>query len=239
VQNKKILAVIPARAGSKGVKHKNFKKLNGKHLIGYTLESAKKIKAFSKLIVSTDDPKIAAYAVKQGFEVPFFRPKSLSGDKVPMWKVLEHALKYFQKNGESFDAVCLLQPTVPFRGKNEINVALNLFSNTNADTVVAVTKVPDQFNPHWVFVKDKDGILKTFTKDSGLFTRRQSLPPVYNRNGSVYVIKSHVILNQNKIFGKKICGFSVENNNYVNIDTIEDWQKAVLIAKRLRGKEKK
>jgi CMP-N,N'-diacetyllegionaminic acid synthase len=127
IKNKKIIAIIPARGGSKGLPGKNIKRLAGKPLIAWTIEQAKKSGWIDKLIVDTDDEKIAEIARKYGAEVPFLRPKELAQDKSSIYDVIFHALDWFKKIGLDFDSVALLEPTSPLRKDDDIDNAVRLF----------------------------------------------------------------------------------------------------------------
>jgi CMP-N-acetylneuraminic acid synthetase len=222
----KILGLIPARGGSKGVPRKNIKLLNGKPLIQYTIDAAKKSKYLSRIIVSTDDLEIAEISRKLGIEVPFMRPKELSNDNTPTLDVIIHTISYFNSIGNTFDGVCLLQPTCPFRTTEFIDRAVEKYINTAVDCLVSVLPVPHQFNPHWVFEVNSKGYLTVATGDEMLIPRRQDLPLAYYRDGSVYILNSNNLLNRNTLLGEQL-GFIENDPNYnVNIDTISDWNIA-------------
>mgnify|MGYP001619380412 CR=1 FL=1 len=130
-----ILGIITARGGSKGIPKKNIRKLNGKPLLAWTIEAAKKSGAFSRLILSTDDPEIAGVGKKYGAEIPFLRPKKLAQDKTPTLPVIQHAIKWLlKKEGYIPDAVMILQPTTPFRQPKHIQKAISLFKKSKADS---------------------------------------------------------------------------------------------------------
>lgn len=221
----KILGVIPARGGSKGVPRKNIKLLGGKPLLQYTAESALESTLLSKIVLSTDSEEISNIGKRIGLEVPFIRPENLALDTTPTLDVLKHAILFYEKQEEYFDAICILQPTTPFRKKNSIDLAIQEFVNTKADTLISVLEVPHQYNPHWVFEK-KEAFLKIATGDETIISRRQELPKSFYRDGAIYIIKRDQIMNNNSLFGKSIA--YVESATYfsVNIDTLEDWEKA-------------
>lgn len=227
----KILAVIPARGGSKGVPGKNIKPLDGKPLIAYSIESAKASKFLSEIMVSTDSGAIAEIALEWGATVPFIRPKELAEDTTPTLAVLQHALEFYEKKGNHFDAVCLLQPTSPFREEGLIDQAIEKFTTTNADALVSVLPVPHEYNPHWTFEPNEDGYLTIATGDSKLIPRRQELPIAYHRDGAIYITKSEII-KQGSLYGNSLVYVESNPEYYVNIDTLEDWEKASLLAKK-------
>jgi len=226
----KILGIIPARGGSKGVPRKNIKLLNGKPLIVYTIEEAKKSK-LTELIVSTDDVEIIDISKKNGATVPFKRPEFLGSDTTPTIDVIKHVLIEFEKAGISFDAICILQVTTPFRDFNLINECIDKFDKDKFDSVVSVREVPSHYNPHWVFELNEKGFLQISTGEKQLISRRQDLPKAYFRDGSVYITTVQNVLNNSSLYGEKI-GFVVnDSQRYINIDTLDDWKQAVNICK--------
>ncbi|WP_081212348.1 acylneuraminate cytidylyltransferase family protein [Salegentibacter sediminis] len=223
---KKILGLIPARGGSKGIPGKNIKLLGGKPLLQYTWESAKASSLLDKLILSSEDPEIIETATKLGLEVPFTRPKELAQDSTPSIEVIKYALNFFREKGQNFDAVCLLQPTTPFRSPGLIDSCIKKFSSNNYDSLITVREVPAEFNPHWIF-EEKNGLLKLATGEENIIPRRQELPKAYFRDGAVYITKTEVLLEQNSLFGKQTGFYDTSGTPYVNIDTSADWEKAV------------
>lgn len=221
----KILGVIPARGGSKGVPGKNIKFLGGKPLLAYSYEAAKNSRKLDDCILSTDDEEIAEVGKSLGLSVPFLRPSELATDSAPTLLSLVHALEYFRNRGVQYDAICLLQPTSPFRPVNLIDVAIDKFLSTGADSLVTVLPVPDHYNPHWVFEPNQGGFLKIATGENNLISRRQDLPPAYIRDGSIYLIRTEIIL-LGSLYGNSISYLTNDPEYYVNIDTPEDWKKA-------------
>lgn len=222
----KILGIIPARGGSKGVPGKNIKVLGSKPLIQYTLEAAEQSKLLSKVIVSTDSEPIADCVKSLGGTIPFIRPASLAQDETPTLSVIQHALDFYLEQGESFDAVCLLQVTSPFRMPGFIDKALSKFIEADCDSIISVLPVPTEFNPHWIFEPDERGYLKIATGESNIISRRQDLPQAYFRDGSIYITKSEIIVNQQSLLGQKISFLANGPQWHVNIDTLHDWEVA-------------
>ena len=146
----RVLGLIPARGGSKGVPRKNIKLLCGKPLLEYTAQAALASRLLSRVILSTEDEEIAEAGRRCGLEVPFLRPQELAADDTPMLPVIEHAVRWVEERGERFDAICLLQPTNPLRRAEEIDGCIELLIGTGADSVVTVLPVPAEYNPHWV-----------------------------------------------------------------------------------------
>ena len=222
----KILGLIPARGGSKGVPGKNIKLLGGKPLLEYTSEIALASKFLSKVVLSSDDDKIIDIAKGLGVEVPFKRPSNLAEDASPTLPVIKHVLQFYKDKGEHFDAVCLLQVTSPFRTLGFLDEAIEKFIAKGTDSLVSVQEVPHEYNPHWTFKTNEEGNLKIATGEEKIIPRRQELPLAYHRDGSVYITKTNVIEEQNSLFGDSIAFLVTPKENYVNIDTLKDWKKA-------------
>jgi CMP-N,N'-diacetyllegionaminic acid synthase len=229
----RILGLIPARGGSKGVPGKNVKLLSNKPLIQYTTEVALKSKFLEKVIVSSDDDEIIFLSKELGVEVPFKRPSNLANDSSPTLPVILDALKYFESKGEFFDAVCLLQVTSPFRTIAFLDNALKKFISSNSDSLISVQEVPHEYNPHWTFELNESNYLNISTGEEKIIPRRQELPKAFHRDGSIYITKVSVLKEKNSLFGSKISHIVSPKELYVNIDTIEDWNKAEEIVKKI------
>jgi len=226
VKRMKILGIVPARGGSKGVPGKNIKILAGKPLLVYTIEHIRASNLLNKAILSTDDSAIAQTAHQYGLEVPFMRPSLLATDTATSLSVVEHALDFFEAQGELFDAICLLQPTSPYRPEGAIDEAIRLFEQAKPDSLISVRKVPDEYNPHWVFEMDRENRLHIATGDEEIISRRQELPPAYHRDGAIYITSVECIRKKRSLLGKHIIGFPIESPELINIDTLEDWEVA-------------
>jgi N-acylneuraminate cytidylyltransferase len=154
----RLLAIIPARGGSKGVPKKNSKLLGDKPLIAYSIEAALLCTQFDSVVVSTDDENIAKLSKQLGAEVPFIRPAELATDEAKSIDVVLHCIQYLEAQGKYFDAVCLLQPTSPFRKPAFIKQCINAFIKQKVDTLISVLPVPHEYNPHWVYEPDNKGL---------------------------------------------------------------------------------
>lgn len=229
----KILAIIPARGGSKGVPGKNIKVLAGKPLLAYTIEAAKSSKLINRLVLSSDDDETIKVAENLNIEVPFKRPEHLALNNSGSLEVVQHAIDFFEQQAEFFDAVLLLQPTSPFREKGFIGKAIQTFINSKADALVSVLDVPHQFNPHWIFEENQNGYLKISTGETQIIKRRQELPSAYFRDGSIYITKTKII-KQGSFYGDKLTYIKSNPDFYVNIDTLEDWEKAEEMAENIK-----
>ncbi len=230
----RILAIIPARGGSKGVPGKNIKLLNGKPLLAYTSEVALQSQYLSEVILSSDNSAIIDVAKKLNINTPFIRPSELAQDQTPTIDVIVHALKWFENQNIFFDAVCLLQVTSPFRTVAFLDHAIEKFIKSGSDSLVSVQKVPHEYNPHWTFEVNEKGNLKIATGEEQIISRRQELPDTYHRDGSIYITKTEVLLNQHSLYGESIAFIESSPEYYVNIDTLEDWEKAEEMAKKMQ-----
>ncbi|MBW2937709.1 acylneuraminate cytidylyltransferase family protein [Aureisphaera sp. CAU 1614] len=229
----KILGLIPARGGSKGIPNKNRKQLGGKPLLEYTIEAALASKKLSRVIFSSEDEQLIKLAKKSGVDVPFVRPETLASDTAGSLEVVQHALHFFLKQGVHFDAVCLLQVTTPFRDKGFIDKAIQRFIASGTDSLISVQEVPHEYNPHWVFKVSNNGTLKIATGESQIITRRQELPEAFIRDGSIYLTRAKTLLEQNSLYGNSISYIESNPSYQINIDTIHDWEKAEKILKSI------
>lgn len=224
----KILGLIPARGGSKGVPKKNSRLLGNRPLIAYTIFSAKESRLLESVVVSTDSREIFSIAESLNLKPPFLRPDALAGDHISSLEVVQHALDFFEQENVFFDAICLLQPTSPFRENGFIDRAIAKFTESGADSLVSVLAVPHEYNPHWVFEPGSDGLLRISTGDNQIIPRRQDLPKAFHRDGSVYITRTNVIKN-GSLYGESIACIESNPALYVNIDTLEDWGKGELL----------
>lgn len=222
----RVLGIIPARGGSKGIPKKNIKILGDKPLIAYTLEAVKKSRLVTEFVVSTEDEQIKEVVLKLGFKSSIDRPKALASDKSPTIDTVIHVLEFFKLKGIEFDAVCLLQVTNPFRTFEFIDKAIEKFKQSKTDSLVSVLKVPHEFNPHWVFEENSSGNIEISTGEQEIISRRQDLPTAFYRDGSIYITKTSVILNKKSLYGNTISYIESDITRHVNIDTMEDWKKA-------------
>lgn len=221
----KIIAVIPARGGSKGIPGKNIRALNGKPLLAYTVEAAQNARLIDKLVLSTDDLGIAEVGKSLGVSVPFIRPAELAQDHTPTLPVLQHLIENLEEKGEYFDAVCLLQTTSPFREDGMIDAAIHQFIQSGADSLISVREVPHEYNPHWVFEPHANGLLRIATGETLIIPRRQELPQAFIRDGALYLTRTEVLKN-GSLYGNRIAYLLHHPPYHVNLDTEEDWKEA-------------
>lgn len=219
-----MLAVIPARGGSKGVPGKNIKILAGKPLISYTIKAALESGIFEKVIVSTDSKEIADIAVQYGAEVPFLRPKEIAGDLTSSDDVILHALAYYKEKGVDFDEVCKLQPTSPFRDGNHIKEAYQLFCSKKADFLVSVCEC--EHSPLWAGIIGEDLRLDNFISEDAKRACRQDLPTYYRLNGAIYMGKTECFKMNKSFLGKNSIAYIMEQDKSVDIDSQLDFMLA-------------
>jgi N-acylneuraminate cytidylyltransferase len=233
-----ILAIIPARGGSKGVPRKNIKLLAGEPLIAHTIREARNSGYITRIVVSTDDEEIAQIARDLGAEVPFMRPQELALDHVTDLPVFEHCLRWLAEHqAYSPDIVVHLRPTAPLRTASHIDRAIELFlASPGTDCVRSVSPANEQPLKMWGIEEgyltpyipaDVYGIKEPYNMP------RQKLPPAYIQNGAVDVIKPEVILNKNSMTGDVIKALVMDSEESVSIDSILDWELAeILLARR-------
>ena len=224
-KGKKILAVVPARGGSKGIKLKNLRTLNSISLIGLVGECLKKIKIIDKKILSSDHDLIIKEAIRYGIDVPFKRPKEISGDTISDWQVLNHALcKIEEIESKTYDIVIMLQPTSPTRKPHHIENAIKHLIENNFDSVWSISQTDSKYHPKKQLVLN-DEELNYYDIDGENIIARQQLSNVYHRNGICYVFTRSCIKNHKNIKGEKT-GYLIIKEPSISIDTEEDLLKA-------------
>lgn len=187
-----VLALIPARGGSKGLPGKNLAELAGLPLVAHSILCAARCPEVGRVVVSTDSEAIAEVARRHGAEVPFLRPAELAGDETPMWPVLRHALGAVDPDGAAHDVLLLLDPTSPGRLPEDVAGALaRLRATPRADGVVGVSR--PHFNPIWHAVVERDGFLEQLVPGGGAYARRQDVPPVYRINATLYAWRTEFV----------------------------------------------
>jgi len=219
--NTKILGIIPARGGSKGIPHKNIYLLNGNPLISYTILSSLKSKRLSRVIVSTDSYKIAEVSRKYGADIPFMRPAELATDDALAIDVIKHALQEMETiDRVRYDYVVMLQPTTPLKKADDIDQVVDKLINTGCDTVVSMVDVGAN-HPARMYTIEKDRLVSVI--EEGITMRpRQELPHIYIRNGAVYACHRDVIFDHNTLIGPDCRPFVMPTERSVNIDDISD-----------------
>ncbi len=222
----KVLILIPARGGSKGIPGKNIKPLAGKPLIHYTLDVAKRFLEINKIeaeiCVSTDDNEIQKSVNDYGIDTPFIRPDYLSTDTSTTTDVILHAINFYKEIGIEFNYVILLQPTSPFRRLIDLNNSWNIVQN-NSDLDAVISVFDSGANPYYNLVEENNGFIKK-SKTISNITRRQDTPKVYQLNGAIYIFKVDEFLKVNSIMNlEKIKMIEMPLINSIDIDYQSDW----------------
>lgn len=222
----KSLFLITARGGSKGIPHKNIKPLNGKPLIYYAIDVARQFVGDEHICVSTDGEDIMKCVEDYGLKVPFKRPAELASDTAGSYEVILHAVRYYEALGRLYDNIVLLQPTSPFRTKEDVEMCLSKY-DSECDMVVSVKSAAS--NPYYdIFEEDADGNL-VISKGDGKITRRQDAPKRYEYNGAVYVINVKSLKSRHMSDFKKIKFCEMSEIHSVDLDTMLDWKYAELL----------
>lgn len=227
-----IVAVIPARGGSKGIHRKNLVQIAGRPLIYYSIEASRNAASVDRVLISTDDSEIADVARELGAEVPFLRPRELAGDASPMLGVMQHALHWLVADGEPVEAILLLQPTSPLRTVEHIDSAINLFKSSDASSVVSVVEVPHRFHPESVMKLTPHQTLAPFHGESAGQARRQDKPTIYARNGPSVLVCHRETLIRGELYGNRCIPFLMRDEESLDIDTPEDLLQARRILSR-------
>lgn len=222
------LAIIPARSGSKGLKNKNIKLLNGIPLLAYSIMAAQESGMFNEIMVSTDSKEYADIAKKYGASVPFLRSEQLSTDQASSWDVVMEVLNFYRKKGDVFDTVCLLQPTSPLRKAEDIVGGYNLLDLKEADAVISVCKV--EHSPLWCMTLGKDLSLRNFYENLQDLPR-QSLPVYYCINGALYIKRVYYQGGDVYLGIEKIFAYIMPRERSIDIDVMLDFICAEQILK--------
>jgi len=218
------IAIIPARSGSKGLKDKNIKLINGKPLITYTIEVAQESNLFDEIFVSTDSEGYAEIAIKCGASVPFLRSKGLSSNTASSWDAVKDALIRYQKIGKEFDTVALLQPTSPLRTVEDISNGYTQMKRKKANAVVAICEV--DHSPLWCNILPEDDSLQNFLSQELISTPRQSLPNYYRINGALYIVKTKYLEKTKSIYKERCYAIVMGKENSIDIDDEMDFKMA-------------
>lgn len=217
IANKRVLAIIPARGGSKGVYRKNIRFLDGKPLIAWTIEVARQSKYIDRLILSSEDEEIIKIAKSYNCDVPFVRPRYLAQDTTPGIAPILHALE--QLSG--YDLIVLLQPTSPFRNVSDIDKSIEKLFEMQSPACVSVTET--NLSPQWMYKVDEKEKLKQLIKQDELIERRQELPKTYILNGAVYVAETEWLKEKQSFLTNQTIAFVMPKERSYDIDTEEDF----------------
>jgi N-acylneuraminate cytidylyltransferase/CMP-N,N'-diacetyllegionaminic acid synthase len=224
ISEKKLLALIPARGGSKGLPRKNIIDLCGRPLLGWPIQAASNSKYVDRIIVSTDDPEIAKIAETQGAEVPFIRPPELATDTATSFSVIEHAITYLAKKEQRYDYILLLEPTSPLTEVQDINEAMEKLqaSRKTADSIISVSKVQAS-HPVFDVIIGEDGLIHSFmTQDFAAAGRRQDISDLYFFDGSLYISDIRVYLDKKSFYHKRTLPHIVPKWKSFEVDDMMD-----------------
>jgi CMP-N-acetylneuraminic acid synthetase len=225
--DKKIIAIIPARGGSKGIPRKNIKLLGGKPLIAYSIEAAVKSRYIDRVIVSTEDEEIAEISKKYGAEV-IERPLELAQDDTPSLPVFQHVIKYLEEAEKIHPKIIvILQPTSPLRLVEDVDATVEKFLQSNCNSVVSLCEV--EHPPHWMYTLSEEDRVMPIIEGAEKVTRRQDAPKVYRLNGAVYVAYRDIIMEENKVLGNDTRAYIMPPGRSIDIDTEIDLKLAELM----------
>jgi len=227
----KVLGLVTARAGSKGLPGKNLKALAGKPLLAYTVQAAKASGAIDRLILSSEDEAIADAGTRLGCDVPFMRPRDLAQDDTPHLPVVQHAVRWMEERANyQPDAVMILQPTSPLRTAADIRAAVELLDRSGADSVLSASEVPAHAHPMRVLRIDDTGAAVLFVTGEPVrhrINRRQDLPAAWVMNGAIYVCRTHVLFaGQPSLYGDRVMVYRMPADRSLSIDDARDWEEA-------------
>lgn len=224
------IAVIPARSGSKGLKNKNIKNLNGKPLLAYSIDAAKEAKLFDVVHVSTDSEEYAGIAEEYGAEVPFLRNPVTASDTAGTWDIVRYVLKEYKARNELFDVVTVLQPTSPLRTSQDIQNAYAFFLDKQANMISSVCEM--EHSPLWSNTLPEDLSMSDFENEEYAFLPRQRLPLYYRENGAIYIIKARQLFLDINIYKDKCYAYIMDKNHSVDIDSQYDFEVARALLNR-------
>lgn len=212
------LGIVPARGGSKGIPRKNIVPLLGKPLLAYTAEAALAAKRLTRIVLSTEDEEIACVGRKWGLEVPYLRPPELAQDDTGTIPVLQDVVRKLAEAGEEYEAVLVLQPTNPLRRPEDIDGAIELLEQTGADSVISFVDVGEKHPARMKFITPEGRVLDPPFAEQFEGQRRQELPKLYLREGSIYLTKHTVLMEQSSVKGRDCRAWIIPQERAWNID---------------------
>lgn len=229
-KEKSVIAIIPARSGSKGLPNKNIKELAGKPLLAYSIEAAQKSGVFDEIFVSTDSQHYADIAVKWGASVPFLRDAELASDTASSWDVVLSSLQQYRNMGKEFDAAALLQPTSPLRSAEDILAGIKQMERQRANVVVAVCEV--EHSPLWANTLPEDGSMTSFIRPKANNQPRQALDQYYRVNGALYIVNVDYLQTASSIYDSNCYAYIMPKERSVDIDDLLDFEWAEFLMLR-------
>ena len=223
-----VLGIITARGGSKGLPGKNIRDLVGQPLISYSIQAAQAASSLDRVVVSTDDDEIAAVAKEWGAEIPCMRPAEFAGDEALVYPALSHMAHYLEaQDGYIPDYIMLLQPTSPLRTAEDIDQAIAIAAERNADGVVSLWQAKS--HPYWAREIDDQGVVKELAHKDGRYSRRQALPNSYTVNGAIYMAKRNVLIEQETFYTPKTYAYIMPPERSLDIDSAWDFHLVELV----------
>lgn len=222
-KGKTFLGIIPARGGSKGLPGKNIKVLNGKPLIAWTIETALKSNYLDEVMVTTDDNEIAKISKDFGAKVPFLRPEILAGDISTSFDAIKHTIDFYKyEMNKEYDYVILLEPTSPLREVQDIDKAIKILINSEADSIVGISRTESQ-NPAFLVTKDSNGLIYGYENKNIEILRRQDIKDVYFFEGTIYISKTNILLDKKTFYHENTIGYEVPKYKSLEVDDIYDF----------------
>ena len=215
----RVLGVVTARGGSKGIPRKNIVPLLGKPLLAYTAESALSAKQLTRVVLSTEDEEIADIGRQCGLDVPFLRPSELANDDTPTIPVLQDVVRRLEKSGECYESVLTLQPTNPLRLAEDIDGSIELLEESGADSVISFVDVGEKHPARMKFVSPDGRVSDPPFAEEFEGQRRQDLPKIYLREGSIYLTRRAILMEHNSVQGRDCRAWIIPQERYCNIDT--------------------
>ncbi|NPV00492.1 MAG: acylneuraminate cytidylyltransferase family protein [Brevinematales bacterium] len=229
IEQKRVIGIIPARGGSKGIPGKNIRPIAGKPLIVWSIESAKKSVYLDSVIVSTDNERIAAISEHAGAGVPFTRPDDLATDTARSVDVLLHAADWFAERGQRYDIIVCLQPTSPMRTAADIDNALRQMVESSARAIISVSEA--EHLPQWSNTLPPDRCMKDFLPPEVINIRRQNFPVYYRLNGAVNIAETEYLRRRESFIGDESYAYIMPRERSVDIDTEFDFKLAEYLLK--------
>ena len=231
-QGKRVLAVVPARGGSKGIPRKNLCQLDGLSLVGHAARTADRLPWLDRAVLSTDDEEIAAEGRRAGLKVPFMRPDELAGDMAGSIEMWQHAWLASEAHfTEKYDLSILLEPTSPMRRPEDITAVVDTLMKSGCAAAATVSRAPAHFTPHKCLTVDEEGTIGFYHDQGQRFAIRQKIPAYYFRNGICYAVRRKTLLEDAHII-EDDCRAVVIDRQIVNIDHLHDLEYAEFLMQR-------
>lgn len=215
----RVLGIVTARGGSKGIPGKNLVPLMGRPLLAYTAAAARGARLLTRTILSTDDPQIAAAGQEMGLAVPFLRPAALAADDTPTVPVLQDAVRRLEAEGESYDAILTLQPTNPLRTPGDIDGAIELLDATGADSVISFVDTGERHPARMKYIEANGRVIDPPFAEEFEGQRRQDLPKLFLRDGAIYLTRRDVLMDAGSLKGHDCRAWIMPEDRSCNIDT--------------------